>query len=134
MAKRCFFIAGTDTDAGKTLASIALLEAANKKGWSTIGLKPIAAGCEETEDGLKNADALALQQAASHKLVYDVVNPVALKEAIAPHIAAQHEKRMLSADRIAALCRGALMHSVDFALVEGAGGWRVLFNNFFFKW
>ena len=32
---------------------------------------------------------------------------------------------MLSADRISGLCKGALMQPADFAIVEGAGGWRV---------
>lgn len=128
MAKRTFFIAGTDTDAGKTVVSAALLAAANKKGWSSMGLKPIAAGCERTDEGLRNSDALILQEAASIKLHYDQVNPVTFEPPIAPHIAAIHEKRMLSADRIAALCKGALMQPADFAVVEGAGGWRVPLN------
>ena len=128
MAKRTFFIAGTDTDAGKTVVSAALLAAANKKGWSSMGLKPIAAGCERTDEGLRNSDALILQEAASIKLHYDQVNPVTFEPPIAPHIAAVHEKRMLSADRIAALCKGALMQPADFAVVEGAGGWRVPLN------
>ncbi|EAR60835.1 dethiobiotin synthase [Neptuniibacter caesariensis] len=128
MAKRTFFIAGTDTDAGKTVVSAGLLAAANKKGWSSMGLKPIAAGCERTDEGLRNSDALILQEAASIKLHYDQVNPVTFEPPIAPHIAAIHEKRMLSADRIAALCKGALMQPADFAVVEGAGGWRVPLN------
>ncbi|MCP4598085.1 dethiobiotin synthase [Neptuniibacter sp.] len=125
MAKHSFFVAGTDTDAGKTVVSAGLLEAANEKGMSSMGLKPIAAGCEKTDEGLRNSDALLLQAAASIKLPYDQVNPIAFEPPIAPHIAAIEEKRMLSADRISALCKGALMQPADFAIVEGAGGWRV---------
>ncbi len=90
-----------------------------------MGLKPIAAGCEKTDEGLRNSDALLLQAAASIKLPYDQVNPIAFEPPIAPHIAAIEEKRVLSADRISALCKGALMQPADFAIVEGAGGWRV---------
>ena len=125
MAKRSFFVAGTDTDAGKTIAAAGLLAAANSKGLSSMGLKPIAAGCERTEDGLRNSDALMLQKAASIELAYEQVNPIAFEPAIAPHIAAQQEQRMLSADRISAMCRGTLMKPADFAIIEGAGGWRV---------
>ncbi len=125
MAKRSFFVAGTDTDAGKTIAAAGLLAAANSKGLSSMGLKPIAAGCERTEDGLRNSDALMLQKAASIELPYEQVNPIAFEPAIAPHIAAQQEQRMLNADRISAMCRGTLMKPVDFAIIEGAGGWRV---------
>ncbi len=127
MAKR-FFVAGTDTGVGKTLVSAALLEAGNAAGWSTLGLKPVAAGAEAGEQGLCNEDALLLQQAASCTLSYDEVNPVLLKAAIAPHIAATEEGRTLSAERLAGVCRGALMRKVDLALVEGAGGWRVPLN------
>ena len=129
MAKRTFFVAGTDTDVGKTVVSAGLLEAANLKGLTTVAVKPIAAGCEQTEEGLRNGDALALQQAASIKLSYDQVNPIALEPAIAPHIAAQQLGRRLDADRMAAMCRGVMMQPADFMVIEGAGGWRVPLNN-----
>jgi len=125
MAKHSFFIAGTDTDAGKTLVSTGILEWGNRQGLRTIGLKPVAAGCDETPDGLRNSDALLLQRAASVELSYDQVNPVALLPPIAPHIAAAQAGRTLSADRLAALCRGSMMKPADLLLVEGAGGWRV---------
>ncbi|RTE65094.1 dethiobiotin synthase [Amphritea opalescens] len=129
MAKRTFFVAGTDTDVGKTLVSAGLLAAANQQGLSTVGVKPIAAGCEITEEGLRNSDALLLQQMASIKLSYAQVNPIAFEPAIAPHIAAQQQGRRLDADRIAALCRGVMMQPADFMVIEGAGGWRVPLNH-----
>src|SRR2546430_3536381 len=43
-----YFVTGTDTGIGKTHVSVALLEAARAAGRSTLGLKPVAAGCEET--------------------------------------------------------------------------------------
>lgn len=123
-----FFIAGTDTDAGKTLVSTVLLSAAQHAGLSTLGLKPIAAGGEHTEDGVQNEDALHLMAYSSIKLPYAQVNPVCLTEAIAPHIAAQREGRILRMDRILGFCRGALMSKAEFSIVEGAGGWRVPLN------
>nr|WP_320136881.1 dethiobiotin synthase [uncultured Amphritea sp.] len=129
MAKRTFFVAGTDTDVGKTLVSAGLLAAANQQGLSTVGVKPVAAGCEKTEAGLRNSDALLLQQTASIKLSYEQVNPIAFESPIAPHIAAQLLGRRLDADRIAALCRGVMMQPADFMIIEGAGGWRVPLNN-----
>jgi len=128
MAKRQFFIAGTDTDVGKTVITAGILEKANQHGLRTIGLKPVAAGCELIDGQLRNSDALLIQETASVPLSYDEVNPVALTLAIAPHIAAEKEERKLSADRLAALCRGAMMHPADLLLIEGAGGWRVPLN------
>jgi dethiobiotin synthetase len=95
MATHSFFIAGTDTDVGKTLIATGLLLAANARGLSTMAIKPVAAGCEETAEGLRNDDALQLQRAMSLQLPYEQVNPVALKPAIAPHIAADQVGRRL---------------------------------------
>jgi dethiobiotin synthetase len=127
MARKTFFIAGTDTDVGKTLIAAGLLIAARTNGLTTAALKPLAAGCEKTDVGLRNADALLLQSVITEPLTYEQVNPIALEAAIAPHIAAQQEKRILSADRIAGFCRGSL-NQADFTLIEGAGGWRVPLN------
>lgn len=127
MAKQQFFVTGTDTGVGKTLVAAGLLLVAKGQGLSTAALKPVAAGCETTEAGLRNEDALLLQSVMTEPLAYEQVNPIALGAAIAPHIAAQQEKRVLSADRIAGFCRGSLGQA-DFTLVEGAGGWRVPLN------
>ena len=128
MAKHRYFIAGTDTDAGKTTVACGLLAAANGKGWSSAACKPVAAGCEDSAEGLRNQDALLLSAAMSLSLPYEQVNPVALREPIAPHIAAIHERRTLSASRLAGYCNGVLMQGADFTLIEGAGGWRVPLN------
>jgi len=123
-----FFVTGTDTDAGKTVATCTLLEAFRQRGLRTIGLKPVAAGCEEGEGGLRNSDALKLQQVMTESLPYEQINPIALREPIAPHIAAQREGRRLQASRLAGLIRGAAMTPADVVLVEGAGGWLVPLN------
>jgi dethiobiotin synthetase len=128
MAKKKFFIAGTDTDVGKTLIASGLLQAANEKGLRTVAMKPIAAGCEQTEDGLRNEDALMLIDAMSAELPYSQVNPIAFEPPIAPHIAAMRENKQLSVSRLAGFCNGILMQPGDFVVIEGAGGWRVPLN------
>lgn len=127
MSKKAFFVAGTDTGVGKTLISAGLLLTAKNCGLSTAALKPVAAGCDKTAAGLRNEDALMLQAVITQNLAYEQINPIALEPAIAPHIAAQQAKRVLSVDRLAGFCRGVL-NSADFTLVEGAGGWRVPLN------
>lgn len=127
--KQTYFITGTDTDAGKTLVSSALLHSWSSQGLLTLGIKPVAAGCEMVDGELRNSDALALIEQASIELSYQQVNPVALAPAIAPHIAAEQAGSRLSADRLSAVCRGTLMRKYDRALIEGAGGWRVPLND-----
>lgn len=124
-----FFVTGTGTEVGKTWVSEALLLAARAKGLRTLALKPVAAGCEITSEGLRNEDALALKNAMTESLPYDAVNPVALEMAIAPHIAAAKAGVELRAEDLARHCRAILEHPHDFALIEGAGGWRVPLNN-----
>lgn len=125
-----YFVTGTNTNVGKTWVGCRLLDSARQAGLSCYGIKPIAAGCEETPDGLRNEDADALLEAASIKLPYEQVNPVALKEPVAPHILAQRQQMNLTAERLAGYVNGALMtHKADLVLVEGAGGWRVPLND-----
>ncbi|MGI9331036.1 MAG: dethiobiotin synthase, partial [Gammaproteobacteria bacterium] len=117
---------GTDTDAGKTLVALSLLHAAHAKGLSTLGLKPVAAGGSLHAGEFQNEDARLLQNTASVSLEYADVNPVALKAAIAPHIAARQEGVSLSVSALADHCRDLLQHRhADLAVVEGAGGWLV---------
>ncbi|MEE3321134.1 MAG: dethiobiotin synthase [Pseudomonadota bacterium] len=128
--KGIFFITGTDTEVGKTWVSCRLLERAREAGLSCYGLKPVAAGCEETAEGWRNDDALQLMAASSVKLPYDVVNPVAFKAPIAPHIAARQEGKVITLARLVGYVRGALnAHPADLILIEGAGGWRVPLND-----
>ncbi len=127
MAK-AFFIAGTDTGVGKTTVSCALLAAAKVQGKTTLALKPIASGCEQTPQGLRNEDALALMAEMTEPLVYEQVNPVALPDPLSPHLAAARIGRRISVQQLAGFCRGSLMQRADFKLVEGAGGWRVPVN------
>ena len=129
MAKQWLFITGTDTDVGKTVVACGFLAAANQQGLRTAAIKPVAAGCEVTEQGMTNSDALQLQAAASHKLSYQQINPVALEPAIAPHIAAAEAGLRMSASRLVGYCRGVSLMPVDMVVVEGAGGWRVPINS-----
>jgi dethiobiotin synthetase len=126
---KLYFVTGTDTDAGKTLVAAGILEKAKSLGFSTLGLKPVASGCDVTPQGLRNSDALLLQQASSIKLDYEQVNPVAFEPAIAPHIAAKQINKTIQAERLVGYCRGALFEKPELCLIEGAGGWRVPLND-----
>lgn len=129
MAKKTYFVTGTNTDVGKTVVTAALLEAANQAGKRTLAMKPVASGCVQTPEGLRNSDALILQNVMTEQLPYDVINPVALEPAIAPHVAAAQAGRNLSANRLAGFCRGIQLRPADLLLIEGAGGWRVPLND-----
>lgn len=122
---QAYFIAGTDTDVGKTTVAAGLLYAAQAVGLSTLGAKPVASGCTVTPDGLRNADALALIAQSSLRLPYAQLNPFAFEPAIAPHIAAREAGVALHVPALQAAMQQVLQQQADFTLIEGAGGWRV---------
>ena len=126
---QAYFIAGTDTDAGKTTIAAGLLCAARRAGLSTAAVKPVASGSVATAEGLRNADALALLAQCSAPLSYELVNPHAFAPAIAPHIAAREAGVVLDVTKLAGRVRQVLDLQADFTLVEGAGGWRVPLSN-----
>jgi len=128
--KKRYFIAGTDTDVGKTYITEALLRAGQQRGLTTLGLKPLAAGADLIDGHWSNDDARRLLAVSTLKLPYEQVNPVLLRAALAPHLAADMEQRRLTAQRLAGFCRGTLMtQQAQLTLIEGAGGWRVPLNN-----
>lgn len=122
------FVAGTDTGVGKSLVAASLLAAARLQGRSTAAMKPVASGCEELDGELRNDDALLLQKYCTLDLAYEQINPVALRAAVAPHLAAQLEGRQISLQRLIGFARAIFAERADFTVVEGAGGWRVPLN------
>tara|TARA_B110000495_G_C22951868_1_gene557456 strand:+ start:290 stop:958 length:669 start_codon:yes stop_codon:yes gene_type:complete len=125
---KTYFITGTDTDVGKTFVSCNLLQAAKLKGLSTAAIKPIAAGGVISNEELQNEDALLLQKNCTLGLSYKEINPFCLKQAIAPHIAAQNEGVSLKASELAGHCNNIMSKKADLTLIEGAGGWQVPLN------
>ena len=79
MTKR-FFVTGTDTEVGKTVASCALLQAANREGFNSAGYKPVASGSDYTAQGLRNEDALALQRNSRVALRYEILKAISTVE------------------------------------------------------
>lgn len=117
-----FYVTGTDTEVGKTVASTALLQAARLLGRRAVGYKPVASGSEMTDEGLRNSDALALQRNSALSLRYEEVNPYTFAEPTSPHIVSADEQRPIEAGVLSAGLR-ALEAQADWVLVEGAGGW-----------
>ncbi|WP_052284722.1 dethiobiotin synthase [Kluyvera genomosp. 1] len=117
-----YYVTGTDTEVGKTVASTALLQAARLLGRRTAGYKPVASGSEMTAEGLRNSDALALQRNSVVPLEYAAVNPYTFAEPTSPHIVSADEQRPIEAHVLSAGLR-TLEAQAEWVLVEGAGGW-----------
>jgi dethiobiotin synthetase len=124
--ENAYFITGTDTNVGKTWATLALMHYFKQQGKSVIGMKPVASGCTLHQDGLQNDDALLLQAHASMPVDYVLINPYAYLEPVSPHIAGIDNPVKL--DKVLANFI-TLQALADIVLVEGVGGWYAPINN-----
>ncbi|MFN7097813.1 MAG: dethiobiotin synthase [Gammaproteobacteria bacterium] len=122
------FITGTDTNIGKTYVSCGILKWLNNAGFSTIALKPLASGCQQTHAGLINEDACALQAAASIYMPLSRINPLAFEPPVAPHIPAEQHNIQLTANLIVQQCQTTLATQADYYVIEGVGGWLMPIN------
>lgn len=125
MKARGLFVTGTDTGVGKTRVAVALIHALRAQGLRVAAMKPVSAG--HAPGGL-NEDVVALLHAANVNAGVQDMNPYALAEPIAPHIAARHAGVRIDLEVIAA-AYSRLAAAADVVVVEGAGGWRVPLND-----
>ena len=120
---RLVCIAGTDTDAGKTVVTAGLLRALGRCGVAAQAIKPVQTGCS------------AGQPAGNDAGVYAVAAPGAIIRTLhsfakpcSPHLAASLEGKKLSIGTLA----DEILHSArdsDITLVEGSGGLLVPVNH-----
>jgi dethiobiotin synthetase len=118
--ENAYFVTGTDTNVGKTRATISLMHYFKSKEKSVVGMKPVASGCFMQDGQLKNEDALLIQKNASVWLEYDLINPYAYERPISPHIAGITNPVKLE---MVAVKFELLTTLADIVIVEGAGGW-----------
>lgn len=126
--KEAYFITGTDTHVGKTLVACALLHAFAAQGKKAVGMKPVAAGCEETPAGLCCDDVARLRAAGNVAAPPQLVNPYALVPPVAPHLAAAQAGVEIRLETIVAAFR-QLQDLADVVVVEGVGGFAVPLND-----
>lgn len=125
---RSLFVTGTDTGVGKTLVSAVLLRAFARRYPRVVGMKPVAAGLVRLGDAWVNEDVLALRAASTVTVPPELDSPVALQDALSPHLAATRAGRCVTVAELHA-AQQALSGFADLVLVEGAGGWRVPLND-----
>lgn len=116
------FVAGTDTEVGKTFVTVALVRALVAQGTRVAVMKPVAAGATDSETGLRNDDALALISASNVIAPYDEVNPYCFALPASPHLAARDDGATIDPDLITRRAM-SLATRADAVVVEGAGGW-----------
>lgn len=119
-----WFITGTDTGVGKTLVTAALLHLLAGRGRRAVGMKPVASGCYDAPDGLRNTDADTLQDASGVAVDYQLACPYRFQPPIAPHLAAAEVGVQIDCEVILDHYR-RLATLAECVVVEGVGGWQV---------
>lgn len=118
MTARVLFVAGTNTDIGKTVASAALIAAARARGLRVAYVKPAQTGLAPGEVG---SDADEIRRLAGDVETHEFVRlPDPLAPATAARVAGVEIPTVADhAERIVTL---AGRDDLDLLLVEGAGG------------
>ncbi len=119
-----FFITGTDTEIGKTLITTSLMRVSVNQGAKVAGMKPIASGCEKTDQGLRNDDAIKIMSEASVDFDYETINPYAFEPSVSPHFAAEQSDEVIEFKKIIKNYK-IINHQSEQVFVEGVGGWEV---------
>lgn len=121
MATQGFFITGTDTGVGKTVATACLLSLYRKHRLNVGVMKPIETGVDPQCSSTANSDAKFLMEIAQCEDPLSLISPVRLKTAASPYQAAEIDGCPINIDRIINTFR-QLSGKHDHLLVEGVGG------------
>jgi len=117
-----YYVTGTDTGIGKSLASATLLHALRARGLTAAGMKPVASGCTLGADGWHNEDADLLLAASLPRPRYADVNPYALPAPVAPELAAADVGVQIELQTLLA-AYARLQGRAGVVAVGGVGGW-----------
>jgi dethiobiotin synthetase len=115
--QRGFFVSGTDTGVGKTVASCALIRGLRARGIDVGVMKPIETGVGEAGP----LDAIALRDAAGVGDSLEEICPLQFALPAAPNVAAAAEGRGVDLELLSQSF-DLLAARHDVMVVEGAGG------------
>ncbi len=113
---------GTDTGVGKTTVSAGIAATLTARGSSVGVCKPVETGCVPGHNGERvPGDAALLKFFSRSAAELNLVCPYALRDPLAPLLAAEREGMRLDVELLVRCC-GTIATAHDFTLVEGAGG------------
>lgn len=132
----CLFIAGTDTNVGKTIITRALLQTISQYEIPIIGYKPIACGgddslpTEPNQDDYAcedNSDVLIIQNSCPTAVNYREINSYSFIHSSTPVFAALDAVRHISVEKLNKDLQ-RLHKQYENVLVEGTYGWLTPIN------
>jgi dethiobiotin synthetase len=120
------FVAGTDTNVGKSVVSFLLLMAMVKRGLSPIYLKPIQTGCDFPNDHRADASVIS-KQLKNFSITSKCTTCCCLSQPKAPWFAALDANKSIDPDQLLRKINAVKKESHPL-VVEGAGGLMVPIN------
>ena len=116
------FVTGIDTGVGKTVIAGAIAAAIKAHGLNVGVMKPVSTGAKEIEGKLVSEDTIFLKKIIDSTDDDDLVNPICLKPASAPTMAASKTGVLIDMeDRIPAL--SSVCRLVETAVASGIPQW-----------
>jgi dethiobiotin synthetase len=128
MTHRRWFVTGTDTGVGKTLASSAMLSLLAASGLRAVGMKPVAAGLDFIDGEWRNEDVEQLRAAGNVDAPLALRCPYLLRAPMSPHLAAREEGVRIELPALLS-AYASLSQCADAVVVEGVGGFCVPFGD-----
>lgn len=119
-----YFITGTGTGVGKTFVAVALSRCAVDLKHRVFAFKPIETGCREVDGSLLGDDQELLCAAAGNWQTGSLRGVYRFRKPAAPSVAARAEGCTLDPELVLRTFESGKAQA-SFAIVEGAGGWRV---------
>ncbi len=116
-----FFITGTDTGVGKTIAAGVVIKAMNSLGLKTCAMKPIESGCGREGDVLIPYDGMFLKQIAHMNEPLTTITPCCFESPLAPLSASEIDMRDIDMAEIKKAF-AVLSMTYEAIVVESIGG------------
>jgi len=116
-----FFVTATDTGAGKTVITAALIKTIALLGVRACGMKPIETGCIREGDVLVPSDGMFIKTVARMEETVNYISPCCFEAPLAPMAASEIEGIPVNFEEIKKAYR-ELSENYEAAVVEGIGG------------
>jgi dethiobiotin synthetase len=113
------FVTGTDTGAGKTVVTAAVVAALRARGMAARALKPLITGLDEPQGPVWPSDDRVLAEVSG--TLPEEITLLRYGPAVSPHLAAQLSEERLDGRALAREVR-ARLGDAENLIVEGAGG------------
>ncbi len=132
MPHKTFFLTGTDTGVGKTLASLFLVLSLKKRGFDAGYMKPVETGVKIRKNGARAyIDGSYVKKMGGLGANIGSITPFTFEKPLAPYAASRFEGKKFTIGGIISSFKES-SSGYDYMIVEGAGGMLVPFEKGFF--